>query len=70
MTVHEKVASRVGEKGEKPCGRDDEAATASGPGTVTTDHQKTDGGSLATPASSPVPRDNEVVLTEIGRAHV
>ena len=63
MTVCKKVASRVGEKGEKPRGRDNEAATASGLGTVTTDHQKTDGRSLATPASSPVPRDDKVVLT-------
>ena len=48
-----RMEGRVGEKGEKPHGRDDEAATASGPGTVTTDHQMTDGRSLATPASSP-----------------
>lgn len=47
------VASRVGEKDEKPHRRDNKAAAASGPGTATTDHQKTDGGSLTTPASSP-----------------
>ena len=62
-TVHEKNTEKVGEKGKKPHERDDEAATASGPGTATTDHQKTDGGSLATPVSSPVPRDDKVVLT-------
>ena len=43
-TAREKIAEKVGEKGEKLRGRDDEAATASGPGTATTDHQKTDGG--------------------------
>ena len=43
----------MGEKGEKPHGRDDEAATATGPGTKTTDHYRTDGGSLVTPESSP-----------------
>ena len=48
-----KVASRVGEKGKKPHGRDNEAATVSGLGTVTMDHQETDGGSLVTPASGP-----------------
>ena len=62
-TARKKNMEKVGEKGEKPHRRDDEAATASGPGTATTDHQKTDGGSLATPASSPVPRDDKVVLT-------
>ena len=43
----------MGEKGEKPHGRDDEAAAATGPGTKTTDHHRTDGGSLATLASGP-----------------
>ena len=33
--------------------RDDEAAAATGPGTETTDHHRTDGGSLTTPVSSP-----------------
>ena len=62
-TACEKNMEKVGEKGEKPHGRDNEAATALGLGTATMDHQKTDGGSLATPASSPVPRDDKVVLT-------
>ena len=44
---------KVGEKGEKPHGRDDEAAAATGPGKTTTDHQQTDSRSLATPASGP-----------------
>ena len=44
---------RVGEMGETPRGRDDEAAAATGPGMKTTDHQRTDGVSLATPASGP-----------------
>ena len=48
-----RTEGRVGEKGETPHGRDDEAATATGPGTKATDHQQTDGGGLATPASSP-----------------
>ena len=53
MTVWKKVAERVGEKGKMPHGRDDKAAIASGLGTAATDHQKTDGRSLATPANSP-----------------
>ena len=48
-----RTEGRMGEKGETPHGRDDEAAAATGPGMKTTDHQKTDGGSLATPASGP-----------------
>ena len=52
-TACEKNAEKVGEKGEKPRGKDDEAAAATGPGKTTTDHQRTDSGSLATPASSP-----------------
>ena len=57
--------SRVAEKGAKTRGRVEEEAAAAprGPGTVTT-AKTTDGVSLATPASSPVPRDDEVVLTE------
>ena len=43
----------MGEKGETPHGRDNEAAAATGPGTKTTDHHRTDGGSLTTPASGP-----------------
>ena len=54
----EQVATegRVGEMGETPRGRDNEAAAATGLGMKTTDHQRTDGVSLATPASGP--RDN------------
>ena len=52
-TAREKVAERVGEKGEMLHRRDNEAAAATGPGTKTTDHHRTDSGSLATPASSP-----------------
>ena len=48
-----RMEGRVGEKGEMPHGRDDEAAAATGPGTKTTDHHRTDGGSLVTLASSP-----------------
>ena len=43
----------MGKKGERPHGRDNEAAAAMGPGTKTMDHHRTDGGSLMTPASSP-----------------
>jgi hypothetical protein len=43
----------VGEKGETPRGRIDEAAAATGPGMKATDHHRTDGVSLATPASGP-----------------
>ena len=64
-TAREKNMEKVGEKGEKPHGRDNEAATASGPDTATTDHQKTDGRSLATLASSLVPRDDKVILCGI-----
>ena len=59
----EQVATewRVGEKGETPRGRDDEAAPATGPGMKTTDHHRTDSVSLATPASGPQV-DQKVVL--------
>ena len=66
-TDHGKVEmkTRGGEKGAKLRGRVEEEAAAAprGPGTVTT-AKTTDGMSLATPASSPVPRDDNVVLTE------
>ena len=54
-----RTEGRVGEKGETPHGRDDEAAAATGPGTKTMDHHRTDGGSLVTPASSS--RDDQKV---------
>ena len=44
---------RVGEMGETPHGRDNEAATATGPGMKTTDHHRTDSVSLTTPVSGP-----------------
>ena len=52
---------RVGEMGETPRGRDDEAATATGLGMKTTNHHRTDGISLATPASGPRV-DQKVIL--------
>ena len=52
-TAREKVAERVGEKGETPHGRDNEAAAATGPGMKATDHQQTDSRSLAILASGP-----------------
>ena len=58
-----RTEGRVGEKGEKPHGRDDEAATATGPGTKTTDHHRTDGGSLVTLASSS--RDDQKVELDL-----
>ena len=48
-----RMEGRVGEKGKTPHGRDNEAAAATGPGTKTMDHHRTDSGSLVTPASSP-----------------
>ena len=36
------MEGRVGEMGEMLCGRDNKAATATGPGMKTTDHHKTD----------------------------
>ena len=54
----ENAENGVGEKGETPRGRVDEgAAAALGPGTATTEHQTTDGGSLTTPASGPDDRE-------------
>ena len=44
---------RSGREGQTPHRRVDEAATPLGLGTVTTDHQKTNGGSLTTLASGP-----------------
>ena len=49
----------MGEKGETPRRRDDEAAAATGPGMKTMDHLRTDSISLATPASGP--RDDQKV---------
>jgi hypothetical protein len=60
-----KTRSRVGEEGTKSRGKVGEGAgAASGPGMETTD-QVADGVSLATPASSTLPQDDTVVLTEI-----
>jgi hypothetical protein len=50
---NKKTERRMGEKGETPRGRNDEAAAATGPGKTTTDHHWTDGVSLANPASGP-----------------
>ena len=59
------MKTRVAEKGAKSRGRvdEEEAAAPRGPGTVTT-ARTTDGVSLATPASGPTPRDDNVALTE------
>ena len=60
------MKTRGGKKGAKTHGRVEEEAAAAprGQGTVAT-AKTTDGVSLATPASSPVPRNDEVVLTKI-----
>ena len=51
-TVREKNTERVGEMGETPHGKvNEEVAAATGPGMKTTEHHRTDGVSLATPAS-------------------
>ena len=58
-----KEMGRMGEMGETPHGRDNEAAAAMGPGMKTTDHLWTDGVSLATLAS--VPRDDQEVRLDL-----
>ena len=63
MTPCEKVTERVGEKGETPHRRDNEAAAATGLGKTTTDHQWTDSRSLTTLASGP--RDDQKVILEL-----
>ena len=63
MTPCEKVTERVGEKGETPHRRDNEAAAATGLGKMTTDHQWTDSRSLTTPASGP--QDDQKVVLEL-----
>ena len=60
MRDHGRV-EEMGRVGETPHRRDDEAAAATGPGMKTTDHHRTDGVSLATPASGPRV-DQKVVL--------
>ena len=53
-TVCEKNTERVGEMGETPHGKvNEEVAAAMGPGMKTTEHHRTDGVSLVTPASGP-----------------
>ena len=54
ITACEKNAERVGEMGETPHGKvDEEVAAAMGLGMKPTEHHRTDGVSLATPASGP-----------------
>ena len=62
-----RTEGRVGKKGKMPHGRDHEAAAATGPGKTTTDHQRTDSGSLATPASGP--EVNQKVRLDLVKPH-
>jgi hypothetical protein len=58
------LQDRVGKMGKTPRERvDEEAAAATGPGTVTTDHIWTDSVSLATPVSGP--RDDQTVELDL-----
>jgi hypothetical protein len=52
-SLSKKTERRMGKKGETPRGRNNKAATATGPGKMTMDYHWTEGVSLVTPASSP-----------------